>query len=130
MKRIFRRSFSILVGLILGWTVAGMMLGESVSLAEEGHDVTHAERSHAGHGHDDHVDQHEGGHGGHEKDLAADAAGLLIPQASDMTWYGTVLGLVGGFFLAAGLLGYPVTKMGGQEPPDPAADPSHDDHAH
>ena len=132
MKRLCRRSISILIGLVLGWMVAGMMMGESVSLAEEGHHVEHAADSDAdtGHGHDDHADHHESAHDGHENDLAAQAAASLVPKETDIAWYGTVLVLAGGLFLAAILLGYPVMKLSGPEPPDPAADHGHDDHGH
>lgn len=126
MKRYFRRSFSILVGLALGWAVAGMMFGESVSLAEEGRHAAHVEHADADHGHE----HHEGDVHGDESDPAAQAADLLVPSASGITWYGTVLGIAGGLFLVAIPLGYFAMKLSGPESPDPAADHGHDKQGH
>ena len=125
MKRFTRRTLAAIVGLALGWLVAGMVPGLGTSLAESpaeshGHHASHGDDGHANESdvHDTHGQS--GDHGEH--DAALDAARLLNPEWGDIGWYPPVLAVAGGLFLAAVVLGVPAMKLRGPEPADPAAD--------
>lgn len=121
IRRFTRRAAGILIGLVLGWYIAGMVIQPGVIMADDtNHAATassHAEPDHSATGSGD----------GHGHDPALDAAKLLVPGSSgDIFWYGSVLTVAAGLFIAAVVLGAPTLKMRGPEPPDPAV--AHDAH--
>jgi len=131
MKRFTRRSAAAVVGLVLGWYVAGIVFVGGPSVVGPGVNYAHASDA----AHDSNDDHHhapvaEDPHGTHdapgahgdaaEHDAALAAAGQLVPQQEDIPWFGPVLYVAGGLFVAAVVLGIPALKLRGPEPPDPA----------
>jgi hypothetical protein len=109
MKRFTRRTVGAIVGLCLGWMAAGLAFPTgSLSLA--------ADPSH--------------GHG--VKDPGQEAAAKLVPhnaagEPASPEWFGTVVKLIAGLFVAAIIIGIPALKAKGG---DPAGLASADDQAH
>ena len=148
MKRLTRRAAAVIVGLVLGWYVAGIIPvgqspvvpapGANYALASSADDAHHDPHDDHGHAADDslNIDDTPGAqHGAHDEhgvdavhDAALAAAGQLVPRPEDITWYRSVLCVAGGLFVAAVVLGIPALKMRGPEPTDPP-DPA-DTHSH
>ncbi len=114
MKRWRRRLAGIVVGLSLGYVVAGWWtaLPATAAQTEAHHDAPAAS-------HPDHSE--------HSKD--AHAATLLSPEGEHLAFVSPVLLTAAGLFVAAVVLGVPALRFRGELPPDPA-DAHHDDHAH
>lgn len=114
MRRILFKTFAVVLGLALGWYVAGSMTGPSFA----GDAATgHGETSHVAAGHDPHSGSHD--------DASLAAAQMLVPRPGDADWYSTVLKIAAGLFIAAVVLGIPAMKLKG---PEPAEQPAGDDH--
>lgn len=137
MKRFTRRAAAVVVGIVLGWYVAGVVsVGES-PVAAPGPGASYAQASdtppHDAHG--DHADTADEGygtpdaHGAHdtdaEHDAALAAAGQLVPGPQDIPWFRPMLYVAAGLFVAAIVLGIPALKLRGPEVPDPADTHSH-----
>ena len=114
--RLFGRHLWILVGLCLGWYVAGLPLFVGISVAEES--ALHEEHGPATH--DEGGDEAGGAH--------HDAVRHLVPDPLHKPgWLRPVLWTVAGLFVAAVLLGPLSLKLRGPEPPDPAEAHGHDE---
>ncbi len=139
MKRITRRMVAGAIGLVVGWHAAGLVsvLGPGVSFASDAQhgasDVPEAANGHGDSG-GKHADQgasagHASSVGGHDEyDAAYAAAQQLVPRPEDVSWYGCVVRVIAGLFVAAVVLGIPALKLRGPELPDPAAAAHGDDH--
>lgn len=133
-KRWQRRMVGAVIGLVLGWWAAGFMPGSLSShapaLAEE-----------AGHNHADMAAQ-DAAMGGemsgeavsetagaadheHESDGGQQAAAQLVPTCADVPWLGGVLVAIGGLFVLAILIGWPLSRCPVQVPAAPAHDDAH-----
>jgi len=116
MKRWIRKTLTIGLGLTLGWWAAGCLpnashANEAAHEAGEPHPTTA-------------VTNHETPAGEtHEADAGQIAAAQLVPQTSDTLWLKPVLGIAGGLFLAALVIGLPLAKL--KRP----ASATHDAHA-
>ena len=110
MKRL-TRTLAIVMGLGLGWWVAGLapqiLPGVEASFADQ----------------DEHGQASEGQSVEHEDSAASE----LVPEKKDAPFYKPVLWAIVGLFIAAVVLGIPALKLRGPEPPDPAAAHGHDD---
>lgn len=144
MKRLTCRAAGAIVGIALGWYVAGVVftgqpsvapgLGANYAHASDADHDSHgehapaAEDSHGTHDvHDEHGDHDQhGADAGH--DAALTAAGQLVPQSQDIPWFRPVLYVAAGLFVAAIVLGIPALKLRGPEPADAAADHSSSSH--
>lgn len=145
MRRNVRRGIAVAVGLVLGWSAAGLapaFFGGSVSLAEEAHPASATEGHASGDGHhhvageshDEHAAAggdhgHAGDHGDHG-DTGIIAAQQLVPSQRDVPWLGGVLAAVVLLFIAAVVLGIPALRLRGPLPPDPAEALAHDEGHH
>ena len=112
-NRLTRRTAATLLGLALGWWIAGMVPthipGVAISLAGETK------------GHDSDADQADShGRTGHG------AAQTLIPKQEDVPWFKPVLMAIVCLFGAALLFGSIALKLHGPEPPEPPDE----DHEH
>lgn len=111
MKRLTRRTLAIVMGLGLGWWVAGLapqiLPGVEVSFADQ-NEHAHSNEGNSVHGEDS-------------------AASELVPEKKHAPFFKPVLGTIVGLFIAAVVLGIPALKLRGPEPPDPAAAHEHDD---
>lgn len=118
MNRNIRRVVTVIIGLGLGWYVAGVAPLFDNSFA--GGDQNHHQES--GQGASD--VSHDGGH---EDDAGLLAARQLVPKPEDITWYPAVLIIAAGLWIAALVFGIPASKLRVPEPAEPD-DHSHDDH--
>ncbi len=110
---------AIVTGGILGWIAAGAVAQANVGGNEHGaaHDTE------AG---DDHK-QHAAAHGEHAEHWPEMTSS--VPKADDAPWYPMVLGIAGGLFVAAVVVGVSNTRQGMKEPGQIASE--HDAaHAH
>ena len=105
MKRMSRRLIAVMLGLALGWYSAALLRVETASFASG---------EHAGAAADAH-----GTAADHGADGAGHAAEALVPQGDRIPWLGAVRNGVIALFVAAVVIGIPVMKLKGPEPPDP-----------
>ncbi len=130
MSRFTRRTLAVVLGLALGWYIAGtaghLLPGASISLADDPHDQAtsgqaHPSESGPGHSNPSEADAH-----------GPQAARDLVPGANDVPFIRPVVYATAGLFIAAIVLGIPALALRGPEPPDPADEHAHgrDDHAH
>ena len=114
MKRFSRRLVGALIGLALGWWLAGVWgdywAGVHTLHAENAPGQTHAAEQ-------AHEEQHE-----------AHADPNFVPGEGQTDWYRSVVLAAAGLFIAAVLIGLPVSRLRREAPPEPA--PSHDAHGH
>ncbi len=137
MKRFTRMVIATAVGLFLGWYVAGIVPEMTVSRAQDidhrvGDSSVQRHAQNPGHGSPvtaggDHARPGNGGANlDDHHDPAVEAAKLLVPGSEDMPWFGSVMAVVLGLFVAAVVLGVPVLKLRrDQSPPEPVADHGH-----
>lgn len=136
MKRLARRTLSVVLGLALGWYIAGMVPGVSLAIDASHRSDASEHADHHGPAHGDgqvhhaasetdavHGDHDGEDHGDHDPAFAG--AKQLVPHWDDIPWFGPMVWTVVGLFVAAVVLGYPALKLRGPEPSEPA-----DDHAH
>lgn len=133
MKRRTRKTFAILIGLMLGWFAVGLLdmgsvdrfalanetpttpqVQEPIDSTDESNDIS--TRSH-------------GGDNDHQ-DAGQIAAGYLVPEKSDAAYFSTVLWIILALFILAVLIGVVVHKMGHADPGAQAIVEDHADHDH
>ena len=153
MKRVNRRMVGIVIGLCLGWYVAGLTNiippiaqtmaedkapapapapevhtpepGEpETGTAPKAVTPTSTEKKKHDHAKHDHSKHEHAEHPSPAEKLVTYEMGEPTPP----WWYPSILLLVLVFFGAAIFLGYPALKLRGPEPADPADDHGHDDH--
>lgn len=114
MKRAARRTLGVIVGLTLGWYVAGVVMPwqPAQAAAPTAHDQPHAPS-----------DAHGEHHG-----PAAGASAQQITAKLDQPWYHAVLYTALVLFTIAGAVGY--AGWFHQEPQEEDDDHGHDDHHH
>jgi len=125
MNRLSRRVAGAAIGLMLGWWLAGMWGELNTAMptlaAEEGHTQPHDAADAHAHGSTAHDTDHGDGHA-HE----AYADPNYVPGEGQTDWYPPVLWAAGGLFIAAIIIGVPMSKL---RAPEPATTPaSHDAH--
>ena len=122
MKRRLRRTVAILVGLCLGWIVAGPPSpwdgGDHALWGAVDGGSRHAA---AGVSPASAASGAGGSSEGGAPDKAADAARELVPAAGDVTWYPWILLVAVGLFVAAIAFGRHGQATGGDQAPDQAA---------
>ena len=109
------------VGQPSGVSGLGANYAHASDAAHDSHD-DHGDPAQESHSTDDAHDAHSADA---EHDVALAAAGQLVPQPEDIPWFGPMLYVVVGLFVAAVVLGIPALKMRGPEPVDPADTHSH-----
>jgi len=131
MKRFSRRLLGAMLGLVLGWWLAGLvgdrLSGASVSLAENPHAAANQPAEPGGKhaaARNDH--EHEAGDAGHGHEAFADPG--FVPGAGQTDWYRGVLWAIGGLFVAAIVIGVPRMKLKSDEPAAAAASPDDGHH--
>lgn len=102
MKPWIRRALSVIVGLGLGWYVAG--LAPTFLQAKE----TPVEAR---------QDQGEQSLASQSADGHSSPAAMLVPAHDDVKWFGTMAGAAAGLFVAALVLGIPALRYKSPEPP-------------
>jgi len=122
MERLTRRTVAVILGLSLGWWIAGLaphfVPGVGMSFAGEAQSTSPSVHTVE----DDHGDASGSGHSGGR-------AGHLVPREADTFWYKPVLIAVISLFVAAIVLGIPALRLRGPEPPE-SADPTDAAHDH
>lgn len=121
MERLTRRTVGVILGLSLGWWVAGLaphiVPGVGMSFAGEAQSTSPSVHTVE----DDHGDASGAGHSGGR-------AVHLVPRKADAFWYKPVLIAIISLFVAAIVLGIPALRLRGPELPEPAdsTDAAHD----
>lgn len=128
MKRLSRRTFGAVVGLVLGWYICGVTQPMWEAQPSFAHDDPAAHPASAD-------DASGGAHPpaagatGHKHDEHGHAPNL-VPAEGAAPFIKPVLITAACLFLAAVTLGQFALKLRGPEPPDPAEEAEHDDHGH
>ena len=129
MSRFTRRTLAVVLGLGLGWYIAGtaghLLPAVGALRADNPHDQTASGEAHPSESRSG--DDNLSGDVAHGPQAAKD----LVPGANDVPFIRPVVYAAAGLFIAAIMLGIPALALRGPEPPDPANEHAHgrDDHA-
>ena len=105
MTRFKRRSLAVVLGLALGWFVAGVA-GNLFSAGTTLADDSTAQQ--------EHVATDEADHGGPSEEMAVET---LVPQGHDAAFMRPVVYAAGGLFVAAVVLGIPALSLTQRDEP-------------